>query len=297
LPGSNRLDVRVNIQPIDDCTPPNVQGFWIKIWPESTLHLPLIATTVSPVALQNLAAYPAPFIYSSVLDSTAFVVEHNELTSWRDAMKIAAYLGSQAGGPLNELSVFYGDNVPASSRSKYNLIVIGRPSALPIIMEINDKLPAPFSTGSDLASDQNLQVQYRIPPDSPMGYVEMIVSPWNSNNVVLAILGNTIQGVDWAAASLIDPTLRSRVGGNYAVVNDRQIITTNTGVAANTNGQVPTQVPNAGVGLSGLIPSSNAETRPAWSINILVVSIGLVLLILIFVVVRRWTRNRKRNKN
>jgi hypothetical protein len=258
------------------------------------LHLPLAVNSSSPVAPQNLAVYPAPFVYSPVLGTTAFVMENNELTSWKDAMKIAAYLGSQASGPLAELSVFYGDNVPATERSKYHLIVIGRPSAMPIIKEINDKLPAPFSTGSDLASDKNLQVQYRIPSDSPMGYIEKMVSPWNSNNIVMAILGNTTQGVDWAATSLIDATLRSRLGGNYAVVNARQIITTSAGLVANTSGQSPAQVSNTGVGSSNPADST-VETRPVWSFVVLLVAIVLIALIVIFVVGRRWSRDRKGN--
>jgi hypothetical protein len=221
LPGVNRLNVIVNLEPINDCTPPNSQGLWLNVWPQSLIHLPLIATYSGPIIPQNLAAYPAPFIFSSTLGNTAFVLERNNLETWKNAMQIASFLGDQANGSLTQLSVFYGDAMSEADRSKYHLLVIGRPSQMPIVGEINNDLPAPFLNGSDVVSENgNFSVTYRIPRDSPMGYIETMLSPWNSENIVLALLGNTTQGVDWAATALTDPTLRWQLGGNFAVVNN-----------------------------------------------------------------------------
>lgn len=300
VPGQNRLGVEVIINPLDDCTPPNVQGLWIKIWPQSILHLPLItASSVSPTAnLQDLAIFPAPFVYDPILSSSAFVLEHNDLGSWRDALQIAAYLGSVANGPLIELSVFYGDAFPSAVRSGYNILVVGRPTQLPIVSEMNESLPAPFLNASDIATENNFQVQFRIPSESPLGYIEMLVSPWDPDRVVVAILGNTTQGVDWAASSLIDSTLRSRLGGNFAVINDRQIITTNASLAPITTGSssVSTQIPNAAVVSTPLAPITAPGSRPAWVLSLFVISIVLIILILIFVTTRSWSGNRTRSK-
>jgi hypothetical protein len=294
LPGKNRIDVIVNIVPLDDCTPPNLQGLWINIWPESMLHLPLTQATVNPLTVQALNSYPAPFIYNPLLSDTAFVLQKNDLAGWTSAVHIASYLGDRANGPVTELSAFYGDNIPQTERAKYNLIIIGQPSQLPLIKDINESLPAPFSTGSDLATENNFQVTYRIPPDSPMGYVEIMTSPWNPANVVLGILGNTSEGVGWASTSLIDPTLRSRLAGNFASIYNRQIITTDTRLASNLTGNSSAQVPNVPNQPTVTPPTYASVARPGWILPVLVISIILIIIILIVVIFGNWLGNRTR---
>jgi hypothetical protein len=292
LPGVNRLSVRVVLEPISDCTSPDSQGLWVNVWPQSLIHLPLMATSLDHLISRDLAAYPTPFIYDSTLGSTAFVLERNDLESWRNAMQIAFFLGDYANGPLIQLSAFYGDAMPVTERSKYHLLIIGRPSQMPIVAEMNNDLPAPFLSDSDIVSDTgNFQVTYRIPPDSPMGYVETMLSPWNSENIVLAILGNTTQGVNWAAAALVDSTLRWQLGGNFAVVNNKQIISSSARYVETSSGEVPAaEIPN-------IITTPLSETatglpmaRPAWILPILIVSIGLMA----FIVWR--VRNQSRTK-
>jgi len=158
-------------------------------------------------------------------------------------------------------------------------------------------LPAPFSTGSDIANENNnFQVTYRIPPDSPMGYIETIVSPWNSNNVVLAILGNTTQGVSWAASALIDPLLRSRLAGNFVVVNNQQVLTSNTRVGPVIAGVAnPTQQAVSNVTQPQSTPSNQIESaRPAWILPVFASSLILILLVIFIVVIRGRSRSNLR---
>jgi hypothetical protein len=161
---------------------------------------------------------------------------------------------------------------------------------------MNDNLPVPFLAGSDIISDSDsFQVTYEISPDAPIGYIQTMLSPWNPNHVVLAILGNTSQGVGWAANALIDYTLRYRLGGNFALVNDRQIITINTRLAAavttgNTNA---TQVAN--VAASPLNTGSQPPVaRPGWILPVLALLVGLMLVILIAIAFRNRTRRQPR---
>ena len=296
IPGKNRLEVRVNLLPKDECSPQNMHGLWVNIWPESMLHLPLELTPINSVSNLSLASYPAPFIYYPLLDNTAFVLQHNDLESWQAALKIATFLGSNANGPVTALKVYYGDDLPEAERSKYNLLIIGRPSQTPIMGEINKTLPIPFLSGSDVLADGNFQVTYRIPSDSPMGYMEIMPSPWNSDNVILAVLGNTAQGLSWATSSLIKPTLRDRLAGNFAVINDKQIITTDTRLAP-TIKSVPTESAEIVV-----IPSNNETTtstssdqQTTWVFPTFIASVVLIVLLSAFVFIRSWSRNRIRN--
>jgi cellulose synthase operon protein B len=295
VPGRNRIDVRVNLVQQDICAPPNLRGLWINIWPESNLHLPLDLSVIDPLASLSLASYPAPFIYYPLLDNTAFVLMQNDLDSWRAAATMASFLGSAANGPVTALQVFYADNLPDTERSKYNLLIVGRPSQMPVVAEINRNLPIPFLDGTDVLAEGNFQVTYRISSTSSMGYVELVTSPWNPDNIILAVLGNSPEGLKWATLSLIDPELRGKLGGNFAVINDQQIITTDTRmslavqVAPTPLAEVVVNPPNA---LS--IDSSPVGTETSWLFPAMLVSIVLIIIISAFVAIGSWSRNRTR---
>lgn len=295
IPGKNRLDVRANLLALEDCSPQNIRGLWVNIWPESKLHLPLELTVINPVSNLDLASYPDPFIYYPLLDNTAFVLLRNDLESWRAALKMAAFLGSNANSPVTTLSVYYGDDLPEAERSKYNLLIIGHPSQMPIMSDINKTLPIPFLDGSDVLAGGNFQVTYRISSDSPVGYMEIMPSPWNSDNVILAILGNTAQGLSWATSSLIDPDLRLKLAGNFAVINDKQIITTDTRLSPTFNSG-PTQVAEIVVIPPNVVTTSPLATQqPTWIFPVFVVSVILIILLSAFVAIRSWSRNRNRS--
>ena len=292
VPGNNSLQFRVSLVPLDNCTPPATRGLWINVWPQSNLHLPVEAALVSPVTATDLAAYPAPFVYDISLSNTAFVLPKDDLDSWRGAMRIAAGMGAQTNAPVSELSVFYREEISAAQRAQYDLVVIGQPAQTPFVSDINQFLPAPFSSGSNIATENNFQVTYRIPPDSPMGYVEMLPSPWNSNNVILAALGNTTQGVDWAVSALVDPNLQAKLAGNIAVINGNQIVSTDTRVTNVTTGASPAGAPaiSATPAVSNIL--APAPSQNGWIIPVMVVAIILIVVILIVAIAG--SRNRMR---
>jgi cellulose synthase operon protein B len=294
VPGQNRLDINVNIIPNDNCTPPGVQGLWVNIWPQSTFHLPLSVSMVSHTTGQDLSTFPSPFSYDPTLSNIAFVLPNNDSESWRGAMQIAAYLGGQVGGAVIAPSFYFGDQVPQAVRQNYNFLVVGRPSQMPIVGELNKYLPAPFDLASNAKTDGHFLVTYLIPPTSPMGYVEMMPSPWSSDHVVLAALGNTQQGVSWAISSLVDPTLRSQLGGNLSVINGSQILRADTNVAFNTATDLSTQVSS-----SPTLPLTADSTLPStrntgWILLLFVISVALIVLTIAVVVIGGSSRKRVR---
>lgn len=298
IPGKNRLEVRTNLLPYDLCSPDSMRGLWVNIWPESTLHLPLDLALENPVMNLGLASYPAPFIYYPFLDNTAFVLLRNDLDSWRAALKIASFLGANTNGPITLLKVFYGDEVPEADRSKYNLLVIGRPSEMPFISEINNTLPVPFKDdGIEVLETENFQVMYRISPDSPMGYMEIMPSPWNSDNIILAVLGNTPQGLNWATSALIDPDLRSQLAGNFAAINNKQIITTDTRLSLTVN-SISTQTAEVVV-VPPIVDTTetqlDGQKAIRWIFPAFIFSIILIVLISTVVGISSWLRNRNRS--
>lgn len=299
--GRNVLDITSNLFPIDDCTPPGVnQGIWANIWPESFLHLPLTTVSVTPTSTQkNLGSYLKDFIYNPILNDTAFVLPTNNLDAWRVAVQLAGNLGNEANGTAVDLTVFYGDAIPVTVRQNYNFIVIGQPSEIPILQDMNSNLPVPFIANSDVPYSTNPQVTYRIPRETPLGFLEILPSQWNPQKVVLAVLGNSKQGVNWAITALIDPTLTTILSGNFAVVNDRQILNTDTNLITIDSGTVPEQNP---VETSMPVPETPAQvqtsaTNLGWVLPALEISVVLIILIIATVVLGSWSRKRTRGKH
>jgi len=177
-------------------------------------------------------------------------------------------------------------------------LVIGVPDQLPIVDELNDYLPAPFSDDNNIASEGAFQVTYRIPPDSPLGYIQTISSPWEPDNVVLTVLGNTDQGLRWAASALIDPLFRSRLAGNFAVINDQQVLTSDTRTVSVATGSEYAETAGDENILSEpeIVPALEPalDPRQSWILPVLQSSVAAIVLIVIIVAIRGLLRNSTR---
>jgi len=297
LPGNNTLEVISNLQPTDNCSIPNLRGLWATIWSESHFHLPLIQTLAETGLAIDLTDYPAPFVFDASLSTTALILPRNDLESWRSALQVAAYLGDSSNGPIAQLKTFYADAIPDSAQTSLNMLVLGLAPQMPIVAELNDVLPAPFESEAGIATERNMQVTFRIPPDSPVGYVEFLPSPWNEKNIVIVAVGNLRQGAAWAASALYESSLRSRLAGNFAVINGQQVTTTDTRVSLPAESVMPTSQPNVAV-----IPPSVDTTvpivisRPIWILPALVITLVVIVLILVGVVYSSSTQNKRRGK-
>ena len=204
VPGINTIDIEADLLPIDNCSTPNLQALWATIWSDSVLHLPLLLAPMDPISTFDLANFPSPFTFNPALSDTAFVLPRNDRDAWHSAVRIAQYLGDQGNAPVVTLKSFYGDELAEDERANYNFLILGRATQLPIVDELNDRLPAPFIENSDIAQENNMQVIFRFPPETPQGYLQLLTSPWNNEHVIVAALGNTVQGVKWSGSALID---------------------------------------------------------------------------------------------
>ena len=294
LPGNNRIDVRVSLEPLDNCTDPSLEGLFAVIWPESRLFLPFTTIQMNTTGMMDLGNYPSPLSYDSTLGSLAFLVQNDDLGSWQGALQIAKYLGDRSNGPIAALKVFFDGEATSEELANYNLVVLGRPSAMSVMGELNPALPVPFADGSDQVINDYSQVSYRIPPDVPQGYVQLLTSPWNSERVVFAALGNTADGLAWAASALADSPLRGQLAGNFAVINRTQVRTADTRLGQpleETAEQPPVELPVA-PGAVDIDLTPPPPNQPSWILPTLGIAAGLVFLILLVVLINN-TRSRR----
>jgi cellulose synthase operon protein B len=222
--GSNQLTFRADLLPRVTCVDPRGSGLWMSIRPETMLHLPLGPAPASEITQTiDLSRYPAPFTARPNFGGLAFVLAAEDPASWHVAADIAFDLGRQSQGAPLDLVVVVGDTVPEQVRKERDLLLIGRPSTLPLIGELRSTLPAPFEPDADVATEPGVQVAYRMQPGTSIGYLELLPAPWSAERTVLAVLGSTDEGLGWAGAALTMPRLRSQVSGNLVVIDGEQV--------------------------------------------------------------------------
>lgn len=269
-PGENRLVVQATLVPRQEALNPQAERLWLTVWPESLLHLPLSADRRPDAQVLNLRAYPDRFVRNPTLGDLAFVVAPNDPAAWNVAAQIALRLGEMADAGVVQLAVFYGDAGLDRLRD-YDLLLIGRPSTLPLIGQLGNALPAPFEPGNDLTAVSNSPVVFRMAPGTSVGYLQMLAAPWDRQRALLAVLGSTEEGIRWAGEALTTPSRRSHLKGNFAVVSGERII-------SDAGGEAPQEGPPAGRAEPARLLA--VGPRPQW----ILLALGISLLLIVAII-------------
>jgi hypothetical protein len=197
---------------------------------------------------------------------------------------MAYNLGRTANPLVSNLHVVYADDVPQQVLNDNSLILIGKSSNMPPLLLFNEQLPAPFDFASNTASENNMQVVYRIPSGMSVGYLELLKSPYNAEKPILVLAGNSDDGVVLAGNALLQNNLSSQLSGVFAVTNGTQIA---TGSAASPFSAVGTLVPASDAIVSTPVPvaskSSVALQPPVWLLPLLAISMLAILVIIALV--------------
>jgi hypothetical protein len=290
-PGDNKLVVQVDMRPRDFCSNFMTDSLWFTVDPSSLVHMPLVPAEAGIFSLlADLSLYPYPFSADPTLGNVGFVL--TDAASWNVAAQIAAGLGRRATGQILAPGVALANSIPDGFTRQHDLIVIGRASAIPLLAELADSMPAPFEAGSDQATERSLPVTYRLPAGTSLGYIEVFPSPWDAKHTVLTVLGSTDEGLAWAADALLITSLRSKLSGNFAVINRTQIQSADTRVGFTSNLSA-TAVPGAQAVQAQAPAVPQATARPVWLLPTLVFS-GLLLAGLIaFLVVNALRKSKQ----
>jgi hypothetical protein len=295
-PNTNELRFQVDLAPLSQCSVLDTSNIWFSILPESVINLPLSPATADTAAPRDLGSYPYPFTGEPTLSNLNFVLPKNDPATWNTAAQIALQLGRLASGALFSPGAVFDGEIPDTVRNNSNLIVIGLPTKMKTVSEINKSLPAPFDQGTNVAVLKGQQVAYRFPSDASLGFLQLVQSPWNQNNFILTVNGTTPEGVTQAGNALTNPVLRSRLKGNFVLVNDQtlSVADTRTGLglaSASADGNASAEIPVT----SGETDSTQAPNT-ALSISnvgwIPMVIGGLLVIIVIVLIIAALTRRR-----
>ena len=293
---NNELKFQVDLAPLSQCSFLDTSNLWFSILPESVMNLPLAPATSDTAAPKDLDSYPYPFTGEPTLSNLAFILSKDDPASWDTAAHIALQLGRQATGALFSPVVAYDGEISEQVRDNSNLIIVGLPTNMQIIEELNASMPAPFDEGTNVAVLQGQQVAYRFPAESDLGFLELLQSPWNQDNIILAVVGTTPEGVRQAGNALTDPVLRSQLKGNFVLVNgpSLSVADTRTGLglaSVSADGNAAAEIP-----VTSGETAATPEPAPPFTgsdVDWIPMAVGgLLITILVVLIIAAITRRR-----
>ncbi len=291
--GENRLDVRASMIILPTCDASGFSDPWFTVPNQSSIHLPVAtgASLAEPL-LKDLKFFPELFVTHSDLGDIAFIFPKSDITSWKIAGKLAYNLGQQFNPLIANLQVAYADSVPQDVHDTKSMIILGLASEVPFLAEFNDMLPAPFDLSNNTASERQMQVVYRIPDGVSVGYLQLLLSPFNAEKSILVVSGNDRNGVTLAGNGLLQNELQSQLAGVFAVTNGTQVATGNASSPFSIVGDVvPGSVPVNTTPVPDLSGAPVTE-RPIWLLPVIIISVLSILGILGYVAVTAIAKRR-----
>lgn len=291
--GINRLEILSDIVPYFTCYSTDLLSTWITISESSVVHLPITGQQFDIGSNTNLRDFPYMFLTTSNLGDLAVILPHNDPVSWASASDALFYMGYKGELPIAGFKAVYADNISDEILKDYNLMTFGRSNTLDFISSINSSLPAPFKEGSDEAVQPSMLVNYSLLPDTSVGYLQLLSSPWNEDNVLLGVFGNTQLGIPMAGRTLTQDELVSELTGNFAIVYQDQVVSTDTRLGISREGILseltvavtvtPSDTTNDPTPQGSPITT---ETRPGWMLPAIIVTSVIMVIVLVVVVFR-----------
>lgn len=212
-------EVRISVEGRSDgeeeCLLLDTKDIWAVFYSHSRFYLPIAPQALEP----SLELFPYPFNKHPNLSGMLLVLPDSPGQLDYDVMlKVAAGLGAADRGVALTLNVTTADLVTRENRQDKDLLLIGRPSVHSLLANLNDKLPQPFETGSDLLVPQIEPAVVVQDPSQSLGLIEEMTAPWDSERTVLVLTGTTDEGVDLAGTTLF--TQLDRLSGNVVLIDE-----------------------------------------------------------------------------
>jgi len=280
--GLNQMEIQVDMLPRDLCSDPRRESLWITVFADSLIHIPFTTQPISNPLPQTLGDYPRPFT-SVELSNTVIVLPANDPASWQAAALLVFDLGMQTIGSNSSPDVFFADYVPENILTDKYIVVIGRPTQLPFLTQLAAGMPAAFDGSNDLLSEIKAQFSFKFQPGTSLGYLELASADQLKGKPVLAVLGSSDEGIQWAVRAMINSAQRRKLAaGNFAVVQGSRLTVLNIR-SVEATAQAP-EFPAgsiSGTPVTDLTPiSPQAAATSTWVFPVLIFSILLMVAIL-----------------
>lgn len=130
-----------------------------------------------------------------------------------------------------------------------------------------------------------------------MGYLELLDAPWDDARAVLAVVGNSEDGVNLAGGVLVDTLLRNRLRGNFALINGVNVTVADTRTGFGL-GSLSSESTDSSVVIEStpvvVETTTTTTTAPRLTWIPFVIAVLFVLIIVVLFLAIRTSRNQSR---
>jgi hypothetical protein len=263
------------------CDHTGMSNPWLTISDQTKIHIPPATEPVSDKTLRNdMRLFIDHLSDDKNLAGVALILPSNNQAAWDIAAQFAYTLGDSANPVIPDLTVAFADDVSQEIKNTKTLILLGLPNELPLLIEFNDLLPAPFDFSTNLANQRNMQISFRIPSNADVGYLQLLTSPYNPEKAIFVISGSSSKGLEQAGSALLVSSLLSQLGGVFAVTNGVQIAIGSNASPVQIDTAIEGAVPVTATPLPDAVSQTPEEVRPTWPVPVIVVTSLIILAIL-----------------
>lgn len=215
---SSKMQINFRLDPRErrSCSRVTDQQLWGTIHADTSFDLKREHAARLPDLKLMQSAFP--FAAPQDLSSTAIVMPQKPSSEEVVLLlEMSARLGRLSQSDTVQLEVFRADNLPPEKRATDHLIGIGTQATFP--------LPEAFEADGfalkSLLSRQQGQSALQTLPDSE-GVLKEIVSPWNSDRVLLALTGQTEVGLKQVGQLMHQDPLFYQLEGDTVLISANQ---------------------------------------------------------------------------
>ena len=226
--GENRLEIVSSLVPHDTCYQTDFEAAWVTVSDTSNVHLPVSERTVEIGDRVDLDSYPTMLLRDQQLSDLAIVIPEGNANAMLNGAVLAFYLGNQGTISLSNLEVYYANDIPQDVLENNDLIFVGKATDFSILTDINNELPASFEAGSNVPNEPDMPVNFNVLQDVPVGYVQLLESPWNESKIMVLATGNIDVGIELAVNALTQDIYLEDISGNFVKIVDTQVSAVDT---------------------------------------------------------------------
>lgn len=217
---ANFLRLEAVMQSELDCASFDYRANWVSLRETSRLNLPYVKVT-NPELL-------SPFLHPSYY----LIYEPGMLVSL-PAQPVKAEISALANlarlvGAQNEafadIVVSMDPRLDMTSYADRHIVLFGRPTTNPLIMELNDVVPQPFVAGEDNLKQRIGGVAYRVSQGIDLGMVEVIPAPWNKFKGISVVTGTSEAGLGLALDTFSDADSLFDLFGDLLFVTSTDVL-------------------------------------------------------------------------
>jgi hypothetical protein len=194
-----RIDGQVNITLICEDYDPAI--YWLTVFADSELTIPYTKVT-SAVDIAPIVNPIVPFAFEP---NHVVILGPNPNNAQMNALAdVYNQFGSLNNSTDFDVTFSLEDDVDLSQYPDHDVLMIGLPTSSLFIEQINDRLPQPFTAGSNNLQQLIGQTAYQLVPGIDMGVIQAIPSQENPARMISLLTGTSEQGFDWGIQEILD---------------------------------------------------------------------------------------------